>query len=121
MEFISFEKHPLVKIITENKGFIRYAAKYNAPLEKYRVPSESILKQFFAVANCEDIAYYYLAIQNCGIMSIPGILASLEKHHGFNIPLVDGILSPEFWENWQSNHIIDIMDFAKFWREYKKD
>lgn len=121
MDYGYFENHPLIKIITENKGFIRYAAKYNAPLEKYKTPSEHILKQFFAAATCEDIAYYYMAIQNCRITQIPGILANIEKHYNFNIPLVDGILSTEFWENWQENHVVDIMDFAKFWREYKKN
>ena len=119
MTITEFENHGLVSIIRSLSVFKKYCEKYASPLSHYTVLSDKLMRSFMSLATCEDIAYYFMAVQNRKHNDMPAVLSSLSRQYNqFELPNTEGILSKSYWENWAINHIIDIMDFTKFWQEH---
>jgi len=88
------------EIIEQDGMFKRYAHKYSRPLFKYSEPAllpERFFKAFIEQANIDEIALFYLGYCNKKSDDMPSILAFLYRHHGFEIPVIDGILTENYW------------------------
>lgn len=90
--------------IIENDGmFKRYAHKYSRPLFKYSDPAtmpDRYLKAFLKQANINEIALFYIGYCNKRAHEMPHVLAYLYRHYDFEIPVIDGILTEDYWVNW---------------------
>ena len=101
------------QIIENDKIYKRYAEKYHKPLYHFShtIP-DRILNKFYDQATIEEIALYYSGVLGCRGANIPAILIHLDRDKKITIPVVDGILTMEFWEKWQQNNLIAIMDIG---------
>lgn len=99
------------EIIEQDPMFKRYAGKYSRPLFKYSNPAtlpEKYFKAFIVQADITEIALYYLGYANKRYDDIPSILAFLYRHHGFKIPVIDGILTEKYWLDWVCTNYTEI-------------
>ena len=99
------------EIIQQDAMFKKYANKYVKPLTKYYNPAslpDRYFKTFIKQADIHEIALYYMGYCNKRCHEMPSILAYLYRHHDFEIPVIEGILTENYWLNWYCEHYVDI-------------
>ena len=103
------------KIITSEKMYIRYLEKYDNPLRSYygQMIPERIIQKFYKQASVEEIAVFWFGYHNTSPGYFVSILSHLERQGIKEIPVIDGILSIEFWQKWQRDNLIACMDLGR--------
>ena len=74
---------------------------------------ENIFHKFLDNASYQDIGLYFFGLAKREYTDLPYCIASLEKHHGYKIPVIDGILTPEFWKQFEIEFQADITETRK--------
>lgn len=94
------------------KSVQKYADRYPAPLIKYEhvVPDRHLDSWIETNPSAEEVAVYYLGVLGRKPHDIPMLLASLEKYKNWSVPVVEGILTREYWESWAQDNLIMLMD-----------
>lgn len=106
------------EIIEQDGMFKRYADKYSNPLAKYSNPEllpERYFKAFIKQANIDEIALFYLGYQSRKYSEMVSIIAFLYRHHDFEIPLIEGILTEKYWFDYACKNYEAIQDQ---WRKF---
>ena len=98
------------EIIRADKGYKAKATKYSNPLISYYGHSLPawILRAFLKQATIEEIATFYFGYFGSNAVQFLGFI----QVHGLNLPDVHTIKIPAFWDAWQRNNLLAIMDTA---------
>lgn len=90
----------------------RYADRYHAPLIKYEhfVPSKHWCGWLSTRPTPEEMAFYHIGVQNRRPGEMPYVLSAAEKYHGVPVPVVEGVLTADYWEQWAMDNAAALLD-----------
>ena len=95
----------------------------DTPLYRYSangrtiIPDSLVSRWIETGPTVEEMALYYMGVLNQREGAFCYSLRHAERYHGYQLPAVYGILSPEFWEQWRRGHVIELMDAQKAFYE----
>lgn len=89
----------------------RYADRYHAPLANYvdHVPERYFREWVKTHPSLDELAFYYIGVQNQRPEQFTGILVNLEKYLGYDLPAAEGILTADYWERWAMDHATELL------------
>jgi hypothetical protein len=103
------------EIIMAQPMYQKYCDKYENPLISHygKLIPESLVIKFIKQASIEELALYYFGYVGQQPYQFVSTLVYLERNGKFNVPVVEGILSTDYWYNWHVKNIVAVMDQGK--------